>query len=353
MKGLDGLNKKFNKELQIDRFREEYNMSSIRKPRVLITVESVGQVHGEALRRLQEIADVDVVNSSTFSHKNELLQIIGDYEGAIITSNIPFDREVIAKAEKLKVVSRLGVGYDRVDVKTAVERNITVTNAPVLTETVVELVFGLLFAVARNISKADAYVKGGKWKVREERVKFTGVDFFGKTLGIVGLGRVGSLLARRAQSFDMTLLYHDIVRNKALEEELDIQFLPLDVLLSQADFVSIHSPLTEKTRGLISEKELKTMKSSAILINTSRGPVVTETALIKALTEGWIACAGLDVYENEPIHPDSLLLTLDNVVLTPHLGAGTRECNERVVSAAVENTIRVLKGEKPLYPVTS
>jgi glyoxylate reductase len=328
-------------------------MLSMRKPHVLITVESAGQVHAEAMRRLQEIADVEVVKSSTFSRKNELLRIIGDYEGVIITSNIPFDREVMAKAEKLKVVSRLGVGYDRVDVKAAVERGVCVTNTPVLSEAVVELVFGLLFAAARNISKADAYVKGGNWKVREERVKFTGVDFFGKTLGIVGLGRIGSLLARRARSFDMTLLYCDVVRYRALEEELDVQFLPLDVLLSRADFISLHSPLTEKTRGLIGEKELKTMKPSAILINTSRGPVVDEAALITALTERWIAGAGLDVYANEPIRPDSPLLTLDNVVLTPHLGAGTRECNERVVSTAVENTIRVLKGEKPLYPVTS
>jgi glyoxylate reductase len=328
-------------------------MLSMKKPRVLITIEFAGQVHEEAMRRLQEIADIDVVKSSTFSSKDELLRIIGDYEGAIITSNIPFDREVLAKAEKLKVVSRLGVGYDRVDVKVAVEQGVYVTNTPVLSETVVELVFGLLFAAARNISKADAYVKGGKWTVREERVKFTGVDFFGKTLGIVGLGRLGSLLARRARSFDMKILYTDVVRFRALEEELDVQFLPLDTLLSQADFVSIHTPLTEKTRGLIGEKELKTMKPSAILINTSRGPVVDEVALIKALTEGWIAGAGLDVFANEPINPDSSLLTLDNVVLTPHLGAGTRECNERVVSTAVENTIRVLKGEKPLYPVTS
>ncbi len=328
-------------------------MVSLRKPRVLITVESEGQVSREEMRHLQEIADVEVVKSSTFSRKDELLRIIGDYEGAIITSNIPFDREVIVKAEKLKVVSRFGVGYDRIDVKAAVEKGVYVTNTPVLSETVVELVFGLLFAAARNITKADTYLKGGKWMVREERVKFTGVDFFGKTLGIIGLGRVGSLLARRARSFDMTLLYNDIVRYGTLEEELDIQRLPLDALLSRSDFVSIHTPLTEETRGLIGEKELKTMKPSAILINTSRGPVVDEAALVTALTEGWIAGAGLDVYENEPIHLDSPLLSLGNVVLTPHLGAGTRECNERVVSAAVENTIRVLKGEKPLYPVTS
>jgi len=328
-------------------------MRSMRKPRVLITVESADQVSGDAMRRLQDVADVTVVASSTFSQKNELLQIIGEYEGAIITSNIPFDREVIVKAEKLKVVSRLGVGYDRVDVKAAVARGVYVTNTPVLSEAVVELVFGLLLAVARNISKADAYLKGRQWSVREERVQFTGVDFFGKTLGIIGLGRIGALLARRARSFDMRLVYTDIVRYRALEDELAVHFLPLDALLSQADFVSLHTPLTEGTRGLMGETELRAMKPSAILINTSRGPVVDEAALIQALTEGWIAGAGLDVYEHEPIRLESPLLTLENVVLTPHLGGGTRECNERVVAAAVDNTIRVLKGEVPLYSVTS
>jgi glyoxylate reductase len=328
-------------------------MRSMSKPRVLITVESADQVSGDPMRRLQEVADVTVVASSTFSQKNELLQIIGEYEGAIITSNIPFDGEVIAKAEKLKVVSRLGVGYDRVDVKAAVARGVYVTNTPVLSEAVVELVFGLLFAVARNISKADAYLKRRQWSVREERVQFTGVDFFGKTLGIIGLGRIGTLLARRARSFDMRLVYTDIVRYRALEDELAVHFLPLDALLSQADFVSLHTPLTEGTRGLMGETEFRAMKPSAILINTSRGPVVDEAALIQALSEGWIAGAGLDVYEHEPIRLESPLLTLENVVLTPHLGGGTRECNERVVAAAVDNTICVLKGEAPLYSVTS
>jgi len=322
------------------------------QPRVLITVETSGQINENALKRLGETAHVDIVESTTFSKKEELLKIIGDYEGAIVASNIPFDRDVIAKAKRLKVVSRLGVGYDLIDIKAATEQGITVTYTPVLSETVVDTVFGLLFAVAKNISKADAYVKSGKWRVREDRRKFTGIDVFGKTLGIVGLGRIGSLLARRVKCFDMPVHYYDIVRYRELEEELDLRFLPIQELLAQADFISIHIPLTEKTRGLIGEKELKTMKKSAILINTSRGPVVEEKALIKALKEGWIAGAGLDVYEKEPISPDNPLLTLDNAVLTPHIGGATKECEERIVNAAVENTIRVLKAEKPLYPVT-
>jgi len=328
-------------------------MVSVRKPRVLVTVESADQIHEEAMKRIKEVADVDVVKSSTFSKKEELLKSIGDYEGAIITSNIPFDKEVIDKAEKLKVVSRLGVGYDRIDVEAAVARGVYVTNTPVLSETVVDTVFGLLFAVARNISKADAYVKGGKWKVREERIKFTGIDVFGKTLGIVGLGRIGALLARRVKCFDMDVLYYDILRYRKLEEELDLKFLPLTLLLSQADFISIHTPLTETTRRLIGERELRTMKKSAILINTSRGPVMDEKALIKALQKGWIAGAGLDVHENEPIKPNNPLLQLDNVVLTPHIGGGTKECGERIVMTAVENTCRVLKGGRPLYHVTA
>lgn len=328
-------------------------MVSVRKPRVLITVESAGQIHKEAMKRIKEVAAVDVVESSTFSKKEELLNIIGEYEGAIITSNIPFDKEVINKAKKLKVVSRLGVGYDRVDVKAAGAQGVYVTNTPVLSETVVDTVFGLLFAVARNISKADAYVKGGKWQVREERIQFTGVDVFGKTLGIVGLGRIGALLARRVKCFDIDVLYYDVIRYRKLEEELDLTFRPLTELLAQADFISIHTPLTAKTRRLIGEKELRTMKKSAILINTSRGPVLDEEALIKALQEEWIGGAGLDVHENEPIKPNNPLLQLDNVVLTPHIGGGTKECAERIVMTAVENTFRVLKGGRPLYQVTA
>jgi glyoxylate reductase len=190
------------------------------------------------------------------------------------------------------------------------------------------------------------------WRKRADRSAFMGVDVFGKNLGLIGLGRIGSIVAKRGRGFDMNVLYYDIIRNRRLEEEHVAEYRPLNQLLAEADFISIHTPLTEETRGLVGEKELKEMKKTAILVNTSRGPVIDEKALYRALKEGWIAAAGLDVFEEEPTSPDNPLLTLDNVVLTPHIAGSTWECRRRCAMMAVENTIRVLKGEKPLYSVT-
>lgn len=321
------------------------------KPRILITIEYSDQVNEDYLNQLQKVAEVDLVASSKFTDKKELMNIISSYNGAIITSNIPFDKEVIDRARNLKVISRFGVGFDRIDVSAATERGIYVTNTPVLTSTVADLVFGLIFAVARNITLADAYIKSGSWKVREERTKFTGFDISGKTLGIIGMGRVGSLVARRAFGFEMTVSYYDVIRFKELEAASYITFYPLNEVLAHSDIISIHTPLTDSTRGLIGEKELALMKKTAILINTSRGPVIDEQALINALQERRIAGAGLDVHMKEPIDLHNPILTLQNVVLTPHIGAGTVECNERVVHTAIENTIHVLTGLQPLYSV--
>lgn len=323
------------------------------KPRILITIEYPDQVNEDSLSQLQKIADVDLVTSSKFSDKKELMKIIPSYNGAIITSNIPFDKQVINRANNLKVVSRFGVGFDRIDVQAATDRGIYVTNTPVLTNTVADLVFGLLFAVARNITLADAYIKSGNWKVREERTKFTGFDISGKTLGIIGMGRVGSLVAKRALGFDMSVSYYDIIRYRELEAASHITFCSLNEVLAHSDIISIHTPLTDSTRGLIGEKELALMKKTAILINTSRGPVINEHALINALQKRLIAGAGLDVHMKEPIDPYNPILTLPNVVLTPHIGAGTVECNERVVHTAIENTIRVLTGLQPLHSVNT
>jgi glyoxylate reductase len=323
------------------------------KPRILITIEYPDQVNEDVLIQLQKVADVDLVASSQFADKKELMKIIPSYNGAIITSNIPFDRQVIDRANNLKVVSRFGVGFDRIDVPAATERGIYVTNTPVLTNTVADLVFGLIFAVARNITLADAYIKSGNWKVREERTKFTGFDISGKTLGIVGMGRVGSLVARRAFGFEMSVSYYDIIRYKELEAAPHVTFCSLNEVLAHSDIISIHTPLTDSTRGLIGEKKLALMKKTAILINTSRGPVVDEPALINALQKRRIAGAGLDVHMKEPIDPCNPILTLPNVVLTPHIGAGTVECNERVVHTAIENTVRVLTGLQPLYSVNT
>jgi len=323
------------------------------KPRILITVEYPDQVTEDSLTQLQKVADIDLVASSKFSDKTELMKIIPSYNGAIITSNITFDRQVIDRAKNLKVISRFGVGFDRIDIPAATERGIYVTNTPVLTNTVADLVFGLIFAVARNISIADAYIKSGNWKEREERTKFTGFDISGKALGIIGLGRVGSLVAKRALGFDMSVSYYDIIRYKELEATAHITFCSLKEVLAHSDIISIHTPLSDNTRGLIGAKELALVKKTAILINTSRGPVIDEQALINALQQRRIAGAGLDVHMKEPIDPYNPILTLPNVVLTPHIGAWTVECNERVVHTAIENTIRVLTGLKFLYSVNT
>jgi len=317
------------------------------RPRVLVGVT----LHEDAMERLKDFADVDVVEESAIQTKDGLLKVIGKYEGAIVALP-PFDKEVITKAEKLKVISRHGVGYDNVDVKAAAERGIYVTITPALSETVADMAFALLLATARMVPQAHTYVKNGLWKQRADRRAFMGVDIFGKILGIVGLGRIGSIVAKRGKGFDVKVLYYDVIRNRKLEEELGLEYRPLNQLLAESDFISIHVFLNEETRGLIGEEELKAMKRSAILVNTSRGPVVDEKALHRALKEKWIAAAGLDVFEDEPISPDNPLLTLDNVVLTPHIAGSTKECRRRCSLLAVENTIRVLKGEKPLYPVT-
>ena len=317
------------------------------RPKVLVAVT----LHEDAMKRLKEVADVDEVKESVIQKKERLLKVIGKYDGAIVALP-PFDREVISKAKRLKIISRHGVGYESIDIRAAKELGIYVTITPALSETVADMAFALILGAARMLPQAHMFVRMGKWKERSERSLFTGMDVFGKTLGIIGLGRIGSIVAKRGKGFDMKVLYHDVVRNKKAEEALGLEYRSMPQLLVEADFVTIHTPLTEETKGLIGEKELKSMKKSAILVNTSRGPVVDEKALYRALREDWIAGAGLDVFEDEPINPDSPLLTLDNVVFAPHIAGTTKECRRRCALLAVENTIRVLKGEKPLYPVT-
>ena len=317
------------------------------RPRVLVTFP----IHEEAKKWLREAAEVKELPRILANSKLELLKIIGDFNGAIIGALEPFDKEVIAAGKKLKVVSRFGVGYNNVDVKAAAEREIYVTVTPVLSDTVADLTFGLIIATARRIPQAYEHIKNRKWGV--EAGSFTGTDIYGKTLGIIGLGRIGSVVAQRAKNFDMTLLYYDVVRNKELEKMLDIKYVPLETLLSQADIITIHTPLTDRTTGLIGEWELKMMKREAILINTSRGPIVDEDALYKALKENWIAGTGLDVFFKAPTNPDNPLLSLNNIVYTPHIASSTVECRYRMSITSVENTIRALKGEKPLHYVTS
>lgn len=323
---------------------------SLHKDNAKVLVTST--LHEDALKRLRVVAYVktDLPRQLALS-KPELMKIIGEYTGVIIGPLEPFDKDVIAAGKRLKVISRFGVGYDNVDVNAAIARGIYVTVTPVLSETVADLTFALILAVARKIPQAYNYMRDKKWGI--ERQPYIGMDVTGKTLGIVGLGRIGSMVAKRAKGFDITVLYYDVVRNVKAEAELGLKYGSLDDLLSSADIISIHTPLTAKTTALIGEGELKRMKKTAILINTSRGPVVDEKAVYRALKEGWIAGAGLDVFEREPTDPNNPLLSLDNVVYTPHIASSTVECRYRMSMASADNTIWVLKGEKPLYYVTS
>lgn len=296
-------------------------------------------MHEDALHRLEEVAVVDVVDSPTLQNRDHLLTIIDQYEGVI--AYVPFlDREVLAKAGNLKVIACHASRH--IDMDVAVAQGIHIALTPLLYDTVAEMTLALLLSAARRVPQAHLHITQGQWRHSTEKQYFSGRNIAGKTLGIVGLGRIGTCVAKRVRGFDMKLLYHDVLRKRELEMELGLEYRPLNQLLRDADVVTLHVPLTEATRGLIGESELRLMKRDAILVNTSRGPLVDEHALYRALNEGWIAAAGLDVYNEEPISPDNLLLTLDNVVLAPHVAGSTKDCDLQ----PVEEVIRVFQATR-------
>jgi glyoxylate reductase len=250
------------------------------------------------------------------------------------------------------VVANMAVGYDNIDVGAARERGVVVTNTPgVLDETTADVAFMLMLAAARRLGEGERLLRAGKWEWWGPK-QLRGIDVWGKKLGIVGLGRIGRAVARRGRGFGMEILYHNRSRKEVAEKELGARYLDLDDLLRESDFVSIHTPLTDATRHLIGERELGLMQDTAVLINTSRGPVVDEAALAEALEGGRIFAAGLDVYEEEPkVHPK--LLELEKAVLAPHIGSATIETRDRMATLAAENLAAVLRGEKPKSPVES
>jgi len=255
---------------------------------------------------------------------------------------------VFDAAPNLKIVSQLAVGFDNIDVKEATKRGIYVTNTPgVLTETTADFAWALLMAVARRVVEADKYVRTGKWKVGWHPSMFLGRDVYGATLGIIGLGRIGSSIAKRAKGFDMKILYYDVARRENLEKELGIEYAEIDALLQKADFVTINVPLLKATYHLMDEEKLRLMKKTAILINNARGPVIDEKALYKALTEGWIAGAGLDVFEQEPTPQNNPLLTLENVVVAPHISSASFETRSRMAEMVAENLTAFFEGKVP------
>jgi len=317
------------------------------KPKVLVT----RNIPKEGLMELFEKCQVDYHDSNELLPKEELYRRVGAIDG-LLAVGIKVNEELFSHASKLKVVSNYGVGYDNIDLKAAARRGIMVTNTPdVVTEATAELAFGLMLAVARRIAEADRILRFKK-PYRWGPMAMLGTELFGKTLGIIGYGRIGKALARRAKASGMRVIYYK--RNPRKEEqdlEDNCHYRSLEEVLAESDVISIHVPYTVDTFHLIDNEKLLKMKKGAILINTARGPVVDEEALVKALERGHLKGAGLDVFEKEPkIHPR--LLDLENTVLTPHIGTSTIETRICMAKLAASNLIDGLSGKQPKNLVT-
>jgi glyoxylate reductase len=304
----------------------------------------------EALPLIPKDVTVDFNGHQHPLSRQELLSRLRGKDGLICQITDAIDDEVLA-TPGLSVVSNVAVGYNNIDVAAARRRGVVITNTPdVLTETTADFAWALLMATARRVVEADRFVRDGRW-AQWEITMLLGGDVHGKTLGIVGFGRIGRAVARRAQGFDMRVLYQDAAAaDPAVERDLRATRVELAALLRDADFVSLHTPLSPETRHLIGAEALRVMKRTAYLVNASRGPVVDEAALVRALDEGWIAGAGLDVFEDEPrVHPG--LLGRANVVLAPHIASASYETRIAMGKLAVENCLAVLEGRRPPTPV--
>lgn len=313
------------------------------KPKVLIT----RRIYPEAIEILNGHADIDYNNSDDGLAAEELLARSKDKTAIAGPNGQRFGAELLDQLAGLKIIANIGVGFDNVDIAAATKKGILVSNTPdILTDTTADFAFALLMAAARRVAEADRYVRAGKW-VRGGVDLLAGLDVHHRTLGIFGLGRIGAAMARRGKGFAMRILYNDAQRaSEALERELDARLVSKEELLPEADFISVHTPLNEGTRKLIGEPELRLMKKSAILVNTARGPVMDEAAVARALSEGWIAGAGLDVFEREPtVNAD--LLKLNNVVLAPHIASSSIDTRREMCVMAVRNVLAALAGKRP------
>ncbi len=292
---------------------------------------------------------IDINDSDRILPVRELVKRAQGKAGLICLLNDTIDSVVMDELESLKVISNIAVGYDNIDIAAATQRGIMVTNTPgVLTETTADLAFALLLGAARRIPEADQYTRAGKFKNWQLMQAHMGVDVYEKTLGIVGMGAIGQAVAKRAKKgFDMRVIYYGLSRKERAEKEYGAEFVAFDELLAISDFISIHVPLTEKTKHMFSTQEFKAMKNTAIIINTSRGPVVDEAALVEAIKAGQIRGAALDVFEEEPsIHPE-LIKMKENVVLAPHIGSASIETRLRMAKMAAMNMVEGLEGNRP------
>jgi len=312
------------------------------KPKVFVT----RLIDQKALDMIAKVAEMEVWRDELPPPYEVLLEEVKDVDGLLSMLNDRVDFNLMDAAPKLKVISNLAVGYDNIDVTEATKRGIQVGNTPgVLTETTADIAFALLMAAARRVVEADRHVRKGKWKTWGPMI-LLGQDIHHATLGIIGLGRIGTEVAKRARGFNMNVLYHDIVRNEEAERQLGIKYISeLTELLSASDFISVHIPLLPETHHLIGANEFVLMKPTAVFINTSRGLVVDQKALYEALKSGKIFAAGIDVTEVEPISTDDQLLTLENVVITPHIASASVRTRKNMAIMAAKNLLAGLRGE--------
>ncbi len=313
------------------------------KPTVFVT----RRLPGGALDLLAQHTELRVWEEELPPPPQDLRSQAADCHGLLTLLTDRVDTALLDSAPNLIVVSNMATGIDNIDLPAASERSVLVTRTPsVLSETVADFTFALLLAAARRIPEADRYVRAGRWRTWGPSI-LLGRDVFGATLGIVGMGGVGAAVAKRARGFAMRIVYNSIGRKPRLERRYGMTFLPLEELLRHSDFVTLHVPLTAETRRLISSTELGLMKESAVLVNTGRGSLVDQTALYEALNSGRIGGAALDVTDPEPIQPDDPLLTLENVVIVPHVASASVATRENMANLAAENLLTALRGRIP------
>ena len=319
------------------------------RPRVFVS----RRIPDDGLRLILEATDADVWQDELPPPRDELLRRIEGRDGVLALLTDRVDAEFFDRAgPQLKVVSNYAVGFDNIVVPEATRRGVPVGNTPgVLTDTTADLAWALLMAAGRRVVEGDRYVHDGHWKTWGPLL-LLGTDISGATLGIVGFGRIGQAMARRAAGFGMTVLYHDVQQlPDSVTRPLGATYVELDELFERADFVTLHTNLTAETRHMVNETRLQRMKPTSVLINTSRGPVVDQEALYRALSEGWIMAAGLDVTDPEPMPVDEPLLTLPNCIVVPHIASGSRTTRGKMAEMAAANLIAGVRGERLPTPV--
>ncbi len=312
------------------------------------------RLHNFAVKELKKRYKVEIHSGKIPIPKNELISKIKDKDGLICYPYDTIDEDVINAAGKLKAISTFSVGYDHIDINVATQKGIIVSYTPeVLTRATADLTMALVLAIFRRIQEGGKIIRNNKWKVIFGPDEFLGIDLYGKTLGIFGMGRIGKTVAKRAAGFEMNILYHSRRRlSRREEQKFRSRYVSLDELFRKSDVVSIHTPYTKETHGIVNMGLLKKMKKTAFLINTARGKIIKEKDLVIALRRRMIAGAALDVFQKEPIGANHPFSKMENVVLMPHSGSSTAETRREMAEIAVKNLVLSLAGKKPIYQVS-